>query len=166
MQKPVFKSKKMVVGAFFSILLLALMVWWGCSQEPQNITAPNSESQAVGSLSKAARDLERVMAIQDRHTEALLALRDVVGTATTQLPDGRFAVKILTKAAGMEGSLPKVLENMPVVVEVTGEFRALNHLVQTGTSTSNALQCAAGTIGCVVTGTSNGTKYFLSNNHV
>jgi hypothetical protein len=59
---------------------------------------------------------------------------------------------------------------------VVGDVRAYKHditptdkpgsggTLKCGTSTGNDLECAAGTIGCVVV--KGGSKYFLSNNHV
>jgi hypothetical protein len=152
------------------LLALAAVLWIGCGKDPATITAPASESEQATSLGKPAVNVAKVMAVQDRHTEALMAIRNVVGTATTQLPDGRYAVKILTKVAGMEGSLPRVLENLPVVVEEVGEIRALSFTgkyspVPAGVSVGNRNECSAGTDGCVVQNSS-GTRYFLSNNHV
>jgi hypothetical protein len=169
MKKRIFKPKGLAVGLVLAILTLSTFVWIGCDKETQPITAPTAESQQPGSLSKAAGDINAVMAIQNRHTEALMAIRNVVGTTTTQLPDGRYAVKILTKVTGMEGNLPKVLEGMPVVVEEVGEIHALSFKeryrpVPASVSVGNINQCASGTIGCFVH--KNGRNYILSNNHV
>lgn len=167
MQKATFQ--RMVVGLVFTSLVLIALFWLGCGKEPQTITAPTSGSQQVVGLSKVSDDISKVMAIQDRHTEALMAISGVVGTATTKLPDGGYAIKILTKSAGVERNLPKILENVSVVTEEVGEIRALSFTgkydpVPCGVSVGNVKECSAGTIGCVVT--KSGINYFLSNNHV
>jgi hypothetical protein len=113
--------------------------------------------------------IQEVTQIQDRYTDWLLQIPGVVGTATTILPDGQYAVKILTRYLGMEKALPESLEDVPVVVEEVGEIRALRftnkyNQVPTGVSVGNKNECAAGTNGAVVT--KNEVSYFLSNNHV
>jgi hypothetical protein len=113
--------------------------------------------------------IQEVIQIQDRHTDWLLQIPGVVGTETTILPDGQYAIKILTRYLGVEKDLPESLEGVPVVVEEVGEIRALGFTdkynpVLAGVSMSNKNECAAGTNGAVVT--KNGVSYFLSNNHV
>lgn len=134
----------------------------------------------------AAHDLDPAIAAQERHTEWLLRLPDVVGTAVGLTAEGHPAIKVYTKAAGA-GGIPDRLEGIPVVVEATGEFLALpgngkagkggggsgSGLTTTstwpppvpiGVSTGNIGQCSAGTISARVIG---GTAvYALSNNHV
>lgn len=120
---------------------------------------------------RAALDpmIRAVMQIQDRHTDRLLAIPGVVGTATTTLPNGQHAVKILTRYRSMERFLPEVLEDTPVIVEEVGEIRALEYTgvftpVPAGVSVGNINECSAGTIGAVVK--KDGIDYWLSNNHV
>lgn len=113
--------------------------------------------------------IQEVMQIQDRYTDWLLQIPGVVGTATTILPDGQYAIKILTRYLGVEKDLSEFLEGVPVVVEEVGDIRALAFTgkfdpVPTGVSVGNKNECAAGTNGAVVK--KNGVSYFLSNNHV
>lgn len=125
------------------------------------------------------------IAVQERHTDRLLTLTDVVGTAVGLTAEGQPAVKVYTKAAGVAG-IPDSLEGIPVVVEVTGAFFALPESgkgkpsgkggtgidptsrfprpVPIGVSTGNEGQCSAGTIGARVKGGVD--VYALSNNHV
>jgi len=67
--------------------------------------------------------------------------------------------------------LPQQVDGVPVMVNVTGEIRALVNAkarfprpVPTGVSTGNRGECSAGTIACRVTDGTN--VYALSNNHV
>jgi hypothetical protein len=120
----------------------------------------------------AASDLEQVMAIQDSHTPALMAIEDVVGTGTTVLPDGGLAIRIYTKTQGVGKVLPEFLDGVPVDVKVVGVIRAFAFTdkvrpVTAGISAGNhdaGNRGPTGTHGSVVT---DGSKFFtLSNNHV
>jgi len=125
--------------------------------------------------------------VQKRHTDRLLSIPDVVGTAVGLTADGRPAIKVYTKAAAMAG-IPENLEGVPVEVEVTGEFHAFPasqkvnspagkgssgidptstfaRPVPIGVSTGNVGECSAGTISARVKDSA-GNVYALSNNHV
>ena len=67
--------------------------------------------------------LARTIAAQEAHTDALLANENVVGTAVGLGVDGEAVVKIYTVRGGVKG-LPRRLNGVPVVVQVTGEFVA------------------------------------------
>ena len=158
------------------LLLLACVDRSDRAAGPQ-VTAPEF---AAGQGQEA---LSRVMAIQGRHTERLLAVPGVVGTATGVGSDGRPVVLVLTRDVGVVG-LPPSLEGAPVEVLVTGEISALPQddptpaaggraaaqlksqvrPVPNGVSVSNDNQCAAGTLGVAVL--IGGSEYALSNNHV
>ncbi len=131
--------------------------------------------------------LERAAAAQQRHTEHLLTLPRIQGTAVGITGDGRSVVKIYTDEPGVTG-LPKDLDGVPVLVEVTGKIVALGHRaghqrkqpkrnrqakadptqrferpVPIGVSTGHP-DITAGTVGVrVVRGSE---VYALSNNHV
>ena len=147
--------------------------------------------------------LGRAIKAQERHTQGLLTVQGVVGTGVGRTTTGKPAVKIFTERAGISG-LPRTLDGVPVVVQVTGKLFALHHAcghtggppghadppcpppggepppgdspddtdpkarlrpAPIGVSTSNIMECAAGTIGAWVT--DDGDKvYALSNNHV
>ena len=115
--------------------------------------------------------LQRAIQVQDRNTPWLMALPDVVGTATGLNAAGNPALKVFIAKGGVRG-IPANLEGVPVVLEVTGEFFALQTTtdrwpspVPIGVSTGNEFHCSAGTIGCRVT---DGQDAFfaLSNVHV
>jgi hypothetical protein len=130
------------------------------------------------------------MEAQERHTNQVMAIPNVVGTAVGLGAAGQPVVKIYTESAGVAG-LPRTLDGVPVVVQVTGKLFALHHRpghsggpggggsgiegggectatgrsrpACIGTSTGHP-NITAGTIGCRVTDGSN--VYALSNNHV
>ncbi len=170
------KTSKVLLGLFLILALVSLTIWMSCEKKPSPV-APQ-ESISLNKQLLGNKDLEAVIAIQNRHTDALLNKSGVVGTATTMLPDVGYAVKILTKDEAAGKNLPKFLEDVPVVVEVVGEIRALEFSdryrpVTTGVSGGNIndrtkrgayIYCSGGTIGCVVY--KSGKSYFLSNNHV
>lgn len=171
-----FRTKTFVPVLALAMLAMIAIVWISCEKQPQSITSTDTQSGI--SLSKATADIAQVMAIQNRHTDALLKISGVVGTATTALSGDEFIIKVLTKNEGVEKNLPKILEGVPVIAEVVGEIRALElsgryRPVTTGVSGGNIndrtkkgayIYCSGGTIGCVVY--KSGKNYFLSNNHV
>jgi hypothetical protein len=147
------------------------------SREPAGpSTDPNLASQGV------PPGLARALAAQAKHTDRLLKVAGVVGTAVGLGADGKAQMQLFTKAAGVRG-LPASLDGVPVSVVVTGEIRAIPATakvrpsaggvkttdrfarpVPIGVSTGNSGECSAGTIGArVKAGTA---TYALSNNHV
>ncbi|RMH19245.1 MAG: hypothetical protein D6701_05220 [Gemmatimonadetes bacterium] len=127
--------------------------------------------------------LVEAMAAQDRHTDALLRVPGVVGTAIGADRHGRPVVQILTAAPGVAG-LPASLDGFDIDVRVIGPVWALGEApwaasaeeeepsnprlrfprpVPIGVSTGQP-DVTAGTIGARVT---DGERVFaLSNNHV
>ncbi len=69
--------------------------------------------------------LGKAIAAQEAHTDALLAIPGVVGTAVGLGADGQPVVKIYTKSAKITG-LPKELDGVPVFAQATGEIIALD----------------------------------------
>jgi len=142
-----------------------------------------SEEEPIA-LDKSHPRIQAVMAVQGRHTHGLMALPEVVGTATGLDEAGNPAILVLTKKAIPPGLIPESLEGVPVVVKFTGEIFSMprpsghpekgkakidptsrfERPVPIGVSTGNAGECSAGTIGARVTDGSN--VYALSNNHV
>ena len=134
-----------------------------------------------------APGLDRAIAAQEVHNPQLLANPKVVGTAVGLTVDGKPAVKIFTEHPGVAG-LPRTLDGVPVVVQVTGKLFALPkpdkpgkppkkppkeevdptsrfpRPVPIGVSTGNEDECSVGTIGGRVK--HGNTVYALSNNHV
>ena len=136
-----------------------------------------------------APGLERAIEAQERHTNDLLGIQGVVGTAVGLGANGQAVVKIYTERSGVAG-LPRSLDGVPVRVQVTGRIFALDkpiggfHDHGNGeedptdgcTSTTGRFRPAcigistghpnitAGTIGARVMDGTN--VYALSNNHV
>lgn len=130
------------------------------------------------------KEVRRLIEVQERNTEKLLAIKGVVGTAVGAGEKGDPVIKVLVETKEAARDVPANVEGVPVEVEVTGPIKpireaaprakskppAINRTsrfprpVPTGISTGNAGECSAGTIGCRVK--KNGSVYMLSNNHV
>jgi len=153
------KTRRWALGAVLAILLAVLLAGPGAAGGPP--------MQPPG--------LDRVIAAQEAHTDALLAKPGVVGTAVGLGVDGRPVVKIYTETARVPG-LPPHLDGVPVEVEVTGELVAQADLfarpapigVSSGTERlivyRRHLYCTTGTLGARVT--DGAFVYALSNAHV
>jgi PKD repeat protein len=111
---------------------------------------------------------ERVLEVQQRHTDQMMAVQGVVGTAVG-LDEDNPALLVLLEHEGVTG-IPAQVDGVKVKKLVTGRIYALadktryDRPVPIGVSTGNAGECSAGTIACRVTDGSN--VYALSNNHV
>jgi hypothetical protein len=156
-----------VLATFAALVAMASFAGWGCSTKAP--TSPATQTIASRSLSiRNAADVERVIKVQNANSARLMAIEGVIGTGTGALADGRPAVLVLAKHDGLAG-VPDQIDGIAVETRVIGEVIPYakpggGGTLQCGTSVGNDLECAAGTIGCVVV--RSGTKYFLSNNHV
>ncbi len=101
--------------------LAATLVWSACSD--QRFTAPDDPIDGPDISIVSTQSLEAAMQVQLRHTQRLMAVPRVIGTAVGVTEDGRPAVKILAAERGAE--VPDELEGFPVEVIVTGEIFAL-----------------------------------------
>jgi hypothetical protein len=177
--------KKSLLHLSWPVALVALalstnLFWTACGEKHDNPIQPETSPQEV-ILSKENPQVQAVMAVQERHTESLMANPYVVGIGTGMTEDGRPAVLVMLKSEikpeqGLSkiSAIPAVLDGVPVVTLVTGEIKAL----KSGGSFNPTLRhrpapngvslghpaITAGTLGCLVS--SGGTIYILSNNHV
>jgi len=155
------RSRLFVVAAL--ILVVSGLFVWSCSDQRN---ATNPQPVAAGLI--ANNDISAAIAVQNRHSDELMAKTSVVGTGITKTPDGRFAIMVFTLDQTFSG-VPSSIEGMPTVIEHSGPFEAFAlskryRPVPIGVSCGNNNECAAGTIGCQVW--RNGQLYLLSNNHV
>ncbi len=180
-----------LVPAVTTAALVAALASWGCGRDAHELSAPVQRNPAFSIQGPQQGGLEAALAVHQRHADRLITLPGVAGTAVGLTSDGRPAIKIYVTATGVAG-VPKALEGIPTVVEVTGEFVALPAQgtsapgqlrrsslayntsilpipVPIGVSTSVngflAGFCFSGTIGARVIDGS-GSVYALSNNHV
>src|SRR5260221_6914656 len=123
-----------------ALALLGTMFLGGCAEKQDSSSGPVT-TQTTETLSKENPQVKAVMLVQDRHTAALMADKNVVGTATGLTEDGRIAVLVLlenpvdTKNSRGTYALPQNLEGVPVVGGVVVKIRPLtgfdHRLIQT-----------------------------------
>jgi len=186
MRDPFLKISWFVVA----ILAISLSVfWYGCQSDKNDSVSVGPQIQAP-SFAKLSTDdpaVQSVMQVQNKHTAKLMTDKNIVGTATGLTEDGRLAILVFLKEGTssqknvrVTSSIPTDLDGVPVITEVTGEFRAMKSTavshtakqtppIQLGTSggwrydLANGY-CCGGTIGSLIKkGT---TQYVLSNYHV
>jgi hypothetical protein len=180
MRKYFRRYPKYALGLFVFIFALSLINWVdnGVLHKRRGIEAKITEETIA--LDKDNPQIKKVIAIQNRHTPKLMAIPEVVGTATGINEAGGPSILVFTKKQVKAGKIPDKLEGMPVSVKITGEFVAMKppkgggnpadptsrfkRPVPIGVSTGNIGECSAGTIGARVTDGTN--VYALSNNHV
>lgn len=80
-------------------------------------------SVAVGALGSGRESIESVL---KQHTDQLLSLPGVVGTAISEC-EGKPCIKVLVvkETPELMAKIPRTLEGYPVVLEETGEIRPL-----------------------------------------
>jgi hypothetical protein len=183
MHNPFIKSTWFVVVI---IAAIAVLYFAGCSELQD--AGGNVTSTQVTSFTKLSIDdpaVQEVMAVQNKHTTNLMTDKNIIGTATGMTTDGRLAILVYLKEGSSSpkgvrslSSIPKDLEGIPVLAEVTGEIKAmavLDHQVkqtppiQLGTSggwrydLANGY-CCGGTLGSLIQ--KSGVQYVMSNYHV
>lgn len=147
-------------------------------QGGQGAKANNSPDQAV---------VDKVMAIQKKHTPELLKQEGVVGTSTGLAKGGKVVVRVYLTGAG-KPVIPAQLDGVDVETKITGQARSLSGFagssqynpqtrlprpVPIGVSSFNENSpacngsiCATGTLGCRLQARDGSGTYALSNNHV
>lgn len=156
---------------FFSKLLLVVVAVFGLLVLSSMLSAQGRSQDAF----------ERVKEVQEKHTDRLMAIEGVEGTAVGLDDSDRPAIKVFIENPGVRG-IPRELDGVPVHPVVTGKFYALPkpekpgrpqpvnpaawwpRPVPIGVSTGHP-DITAGTIGCRVKD-AGGNVYALSNNHI
>jgi hypothetical protein len=164
------KSSLLLVASLLLFASFALVLVSCSRDQGAALNSPTSSamSQVAGAALSAhnAADVAVAMRAQNAHTPDLLKIPDVIGTGTGVGANGRLAVLVLTRRAGV-GNIPGTVDGVQTEVRVVGDvtpYARGGGGLTCGTSTGNDLECAAGTIGAVVLKGS--TKYLLSCNHV
>ena len=91
-------------AAIVVLMAAAPAIWYACTDG-----APDAPAGPSVSAPHPVPDLRAALAAQRRHTDALLEIPGVVGTAVTGLPDGRAGVLILLEQSGI-ADLPQSLD--------------------------------------------------------
>jgi hypothetical protein len=160
------------------VLALAFGSFVGCSKEESPAAPPSGQTDLLMSASNPS--FQRAMAIQDKHTTALMANPDIIGTATTIGEDGNPAIMVLVLNEKTALGVPTKLDDVNTVVVLTDRIVAMkttsvSHTakqtppIQLGTSggwrydLANGY-CCGGTLGSLIQ--VGGQKRILSNYHV
>lgn len=168
------------------VVLFALSLFFGCSEDSENVSTPTSVTgQENVLLSSANPRVRTVMGVQNRHTPSLMADPSVVGTATGLNAKGEPAVIVYLMNEGGGKGVPASIEGVDVVRVVSGPIKKLRgggggstsghtarypRPIPMGVSGGNSKDfaypyCCSGTLGALVQD-SFGTMYMLSNKHV
>src|SRR6267378_1252990 len=158
------RVRRLIRGAIVVLFAVAPAVWYACSD-----SGSSSPAGPTLPVTRLMPDLRAAVATQRRHTDALLDIPGVIGTAVTVQPDGRPGMILLLDRPGVTG-LPLMLDGIPVAQRVTGRLMAFSDPTQRqrpapmGFSVGHPA-ITAGTIGARVRDAL-GNVYILSNNHV
>src|SRR6267142_198630 len=158
------RVRRLIRGAIVVLIAVAPAVWYACSD-----VGSNSPAGPALPVTRLIPDLRLAIAAQRRHTDALLEIPGVIGTAVTVQPDGRPGMILLLDRPGVTG-LPLMLDGIPVTQRVTGMLMAFSdpphrqRPAPMGFAVGHPA-ITAGTIGARVRDAL-GHVYILSNNHV
>ena len=111
----------------FIVFLLAIFcVHTGMVEAVVLRGAPAADEAVLG---RADPNVRAVMAVQDRHTDALMANPGVVAAGTGLGADSRPAIIVFISSyeAARGAAIPASIENVPVIVRISGEIKALGH---------------------------------------
>lgn len=164
--------------------LLSGIAMWGCSKKAPTAPSQSSSGTYLSTPQIDMNALRAVVAVQDRHTRALMGTPGVVGVGTGIDQSGRAVIRVFTESKLAPGRLPVDLEGVRVEEFVSGKIVAMkghgggggtSHTaqqtppIQLGTSGGNATDlangfCCSGTLGALVS--KGGAQYILSNSHV
>lgn len=184
MKKSLLKKSLLIRFIFILTFSLSTLYWVGC----ESPSGPEDLQEQV--LDQTHPQLRATFAVQERYADLIMSNPEVVGVGTSLTEEGTpsivvFAkseklkidasIKIETMAKGARlEAIPATVDDVPIVVEVTGEIKALHKKkcgpkdrlprpVPIGVSTGHP-DITVGTIGCRVT--KDGKFYALSNNHI
>lgn len=132
---------------------------WGCSGSDESLVSSNPTS--VEQLSLRNPQVQSAMAVQMRHTQALMAQADIIGTAVTLTDAGKPAVMLMVTSESARLAAPTELDGVPVKVVLTDRIVAMKGKPGGGGGTDHkAIQTAP-----IQLGTSGGWRYDLANGY-
>lgn len=160
------RSLMIRLSALLVISAILAVVLWGCSDS--DVTGPVANDQSEAVLKSAANpNIRAVMAIQNRHTPALMLDPDVVATATTVDETGQPAILLLVTSERARGKAPAFIDDIRVITQITDPLVAMKGKPGGGggggggTETDHkALQTTP-----IKMGTSGGWRYDLANGY-
>lgn len=180
------RPSRHVAWILLGLLATLALCWTGCSRDTDVVTNPTPEN-TTPLYDQSNAGIRDAIGIQESVTPAFMAMPKVVGTAITVTDGGQPALLVLLadEAAKDELALPKDVEGLPVVYEVSGIIRPMDAIPMAADKAGNTAKqtppislgtsggwrydlangyCCGGTLGSLVTDGTN--KYILSNYHV
>ncbi len=139
MTRHVHRSGRLWFGLVVIVLALSVTLWIGCSEQFQTPSEPE-ETQDLVLLEASHPQVQKAMLVQDRVTDLLIDAPNIFGTGTGLTEDGKPAIIVFAKTpiafradASLQrlsknvavAELPQMIEEVPVVVQVTDEFKAI-----------------------------------------
>ncbi|MEN8006220.1 MAG: hypothetical protein ABFS42_04355 [Candidatus Krumholzibacteriota bacterium] len=148
------------LSALLLIGIVATIGLVGCSDS--DVAGPTAPEQNDSHLKSAANpNVRAVMALQDRHTPALMADSDVVATATTIDETGQPAILLLVTSERARGGAPAFIDDVRVITQITEPIVAMKGKPGGGGKVDHkAIQTAP-----IQLGTSGGWRYDLANGY-
>jgi hypothetical protein len=146
--------------------LVVATLSFACTERPtEPFASPPPPQFGVG----RGEDVRAAIAAHQKYSETLHRLNGVVGSAVAIMSTGRVGVKLYVTTPNVPG-IPAALDNIPVEVDVTGQFVAWSNPTTRQRPAPNGFSIGhpaitAGTLGAKVIN-AGGVVYILSNNHV
>src|ERR1041384_4021851 len=106
-------------AAIVVLMAAGTAVWFACIDRTVAPTAPSTPAQLERPT--AGPDLRVALVAQERHTDSLMKIPGVVGTAVGLLADGRPGIQLLLERENIPG-LPVTLDGVPVTPRVIGRL--------------------------------------------
>jgi len=149
------------------IVVFTSGIFTGCAPDASG----PSTSQNTSKIDQA--EVNKAIEVQNQHNDELMSVPNVIGTGVGADENGTPVIYLFTgEGFGTQG-YPGIVGGFRTHIEPVGSVKALagytgtyRNPIWSGVSIGNDKECAAGTLGCVVSDNSNGKMYILSNNHV
>jgi hypothetical protein len=122
-----FRSSSRRTSIALALTLTLGISWLGCSDQTSDVAGPAGEEQQTAQFDRVSapgQEVSAAMRAQEAHTEKLMKMPGVEGTAVGFGVNGRPEIQVYVERGDVAG-VPRVLDGFPVKVHVTGKFRAL-----------------------------------------
>jgi hypothetical protein len=126
-----------------ALVLILGISWIGCSDRPEDITGPTDDEAQIAQFDRSTAPGQEVAAAiraQEKHTDKLLRMNGVEGTAVGFGVNGRPEIQVYVERGDVAG-VPRTLDGFPVKVHVTGKFRALPPQEKGGNADARKKKC-------------------------
>jgi hypothetical protein len=121
-----FRSSSRRTRLLVALTLTVGLSWLGCTDESADLAGPSPEEQSAqfDRASAPGQEVAAAVRAQEAHTDRLMSMPGIEGTAVGLGADGRPEIQVYVERGDVAG-VPRVLDGFPVKVHVTGKFRAM-----------------------------------------